>query len=558
MTLLIVLGAALYVPGLNWGLPALVSWSQDSIAGTRTLGAMETWPHHWMGRYPPWHYMVLSAAYRPVLSHWRSTGEITRDPVTGKEHWSPPHAPKIGMLLWVAGSISTAMAVGAGLALFFAARLAAAGDELAGLLAAIAFLCGAGFTYFAHLGNVDVPSVFWFSISFWFYTRLWSTNNMPSSVFTPNAGIAPRRPTLDAGLLGLFAALTVCTKDGWIGLYSGMAAALLLDHWRNARKSAESPVAALRIALLQPKWLAGLLAFATVFLIINAIPWNRAAFTDRLGGWLNPTAKDWVSREARHDSLGLAAETIRQAACAVGWPMLVALLASSLWLLMRRTRLAMLLFLPVASYYYIVIERINFVYERFLFAPLMLLGVAGGLAGAAMLRSRRLSTGPKVCLLLMILVPTLGYSVAVDLEMVHDSRYAAEDWFRNNAPPDASIGALTDDLRRFSPQFLPRVHELGFAAFPVHCRVEEFSRPQPTFLVLSGFDLMDFSESGQNCARELLAGSLGYEPVAVFRPKFLGSGASWLGLAGWGAPPPGKISPELTILRVRSGINSQP
>ena len=37
---IISLGLALYLPGLGWGLPGTVSWSQDTIAGVRTLGAV--------------------------------------------------------------------------------------------------------------------------------------------------------------------------------------------------------------------------------------------------------------------------------------------------------------------------------------------------------------------------------------------------------------------------------------------------------------------------------------------------------------------------------------
>lgn len=543
------LGAALYVPGLNWGQPALVSWSQDSIAGPRTLGAMETWPHHWMGRYPPLHYMVLAGAYQPVLQHWREIGEMTIDPQSGKQRWSPPHAPKVGLLLLIAGAVSAAMGIGTGLVLFFAVLRTTGGNAAASLLAATAFMSGAAFTYFAHLGNVDVPSVFWFSISLLFYVRLWESNGEPSVESGPSEFVSPRRPFLDAVWLGCFAALTVCTKDGWIAMYPGMAVALLLDRWNDAHKRGRTPAAALRSALLQPRWLAGLASFAVVFLLINAIPWNATAYTDRLRGWLSPTAQDWVSHETRLDSLSLAMETIRQAACAVGWPMLCALLVSAIWVMVRRARLALLLFLPIVIYYLIVIERVDFVYERFLFAPLMLLCVAGGLACTAMLHSPRLASGFKFGVIMVIFVPTLAYAWSVNLEMVHDSRYAAEDWFRKHAPADAAIGALTDDLQRFSPQYLPRLHEQGFATYPVLCRVEEFDRPQPEFLVLSSFDHQDFGTAGRDCAKELMDGLHGYKPVAVLRPAYLGTARSWLGLAGWMAPAPGKISPQVTIFQ---------
>ena len=61
-------GLSLFVPGLNWGLPSAASWSQDTIAGVRTIGPMHSWPDRWVGRYPPLQYAINRLAYEPLPS----------------------------------------------------------------------------------------------------------------------------------------------------------------------------------------------------------------------------------------------------------------------------------------------------------------------------------------------------------------------------------------------------------------------------------------------------------------------------------------------------------
>ena len=187
------IGLALYLPGLTWGLPGTDSWSQDTIAAFRTLGALEGWPGDWKGRYPPLQYLILGAAYKPLLYHWERTGQLTTDADSGRRALQPPHAAKVGSLILIARGISVLMGIAAGIGLWAATRRFLR-DDLAALLAAVALMIGATFTYFAHLGNVDVPSVCWFTWSVYFYARALDS-----------------RSWVDCAWLGLFAALGSCT-----------------------------------------------------------------------------------------------------------------------------------------------------------------------------------------------------------------------------------------------------------------------------------------------------------------------------------------------------------
>jgi len=528
--LIALFGLVLFLPGIRWGLPAVVSWSQDTIAGVRTLGAMDAWPQRWTGRYPPLQYIVLRVAYQPLIWHWQRTGRMSVDP-NGGRIFQPPHAPKIGALILVARFVTVGMAVGALVALWFATKVLT-NEPVAAGVGSMAFGCGAAFTYFSHLGNVDVPSLFWFTISLIFYFRAIAT-----------------RSIRDAVLLGFFGSLCISTKDNWAGMYPGMAVVLLACEWRFHRASFGAGRAAFR-AVLQWRWFAGLLVFFVPYYLLNGVYWDQKAWISRISALADAVEK---AQYRQPDPISLAVETALQAAGAVGWPMLAGMAAASIFAIAAAPRLAFILLVPCLSYYLLVISWIRFVYERFLLAPLVLGCVLVGIAVAAWLRHERTPMALRLALPSLVLLPTLGYAIAVDAEMITDSRYAAEAWFSNNVPRTSSIGALTGNLERLSPQYLPRLHELGYATFPVLAQRDSFERPQPDYLILSQYDHDDFDERQKDCVRDLLSAELGYEFVIAFRGRFLGTGSSWLSLAGWHAPPPGKISPTITVFRRFNG-----
>lgn len=531
---LILLGALLYLPSINWGLPGVVSWSQDSIAGFRTLGATAEWPGDWKGRYPPLHYLILRAAYEPVLRHWHSQGAADFDAARGQYRLHEPQAPKVGALILIARVISVLMGIGTGLAIYVGGRRRLK-DDWAGALAAGAFMIGADFTYFAHLDNVDVPSIFWFALSLIFFVRLLDEHLLR-----------------DAALLGLFGSLAIATKDGVAGVYPGLAICLLVERWRRGREleSAWSWPG----AVLQPHWVVGILCFALPYLLINGALHNWEAFATRLGYWLNPPPEALHAQQHTYGSQWeLMIAVVHYAASAVGWPMLAAMGAGLIYASFRDPRLALIAMLPGITYYLIVISSQGFVYSRFLFAPLVLMCLPLGFGARALLRKADWPIQARVMLLTLVALPTLGYAAAVDAELMTDSRYAAEAWFAEQVTPPSSVGAFAPGLEpTLRPQYLPRLHEAGYATYPVVMAREWFDRPQPEFLVVDGFTVEDFNMEQRKCLRALLNSELGYRVVALFEGRYIPPYRSWLAIAGWGTPNIGKVSPRLVILQQTS------
>jgi len=534
---IVALGIALYLPGIRWGIPGLVSWSQDTIAGFRTLGAVEDWPHDWKGRYPPLHYLILRAAYEPVLRHWNATAQRTIDPVSGKAELALPHPPKVGTLFLVAGLVSAAMAIAAGVGLR-AAALHFTNRSDVGLAAATFLMIGADFTFFAHLGNVDVPSICWFCWGLYFYARLLRS-----------------RGRIDAFFLGLFTAAATSTKDAVGAAYIGMAIVLWMteafDQYDRAREGLGK--AAWR-TLCVSRWWIGLAAFAAPYFFANGVFVNLEGFAGRIRYWAGLSSGDTLLRELRHeDYFALGVETVRQSASGIGWPMLAALIPALVYALRCHTRITLQCLVPAVAYYLIIIAPSRFVYARFLFPMFALAAIPFGMAAIAFLRNARIPLAARFVTTTLVLVPTIAYACAVDAEMNRDTRYAAEDWFRHNVPHETSVGAVTHaDIRRFKAQYLPRVHEMGYSTYPVPAAADAMRRPQPDYLILSQYDYEDFDETERKVADQLLAGEFDYVIAARFERTILGTGRSRLGMAGWSAPPPGKISPTITILRRRA------
>jgi len=421
--------------------------------------------------------------------------------------------------------VTVIMAAFAGLGIWAAARAFGA-DDLASGLATVAFLTGAAFSYFAHLGNVDVPSVCWFAWSLYAFALLLRTGAMRYAV-----------------LLGLFGGLAICTKDAIGGMYPGMAVVLVFSE--TLKRRLRNPLGRSLIgAVLQVKWLVGLAAFVVPYLLLYGVFSDPQAYLTRMNYWLNPAVETLHAKQLRYDGqFELLWACVRYAAGAVGWPMLVAMLIGCVYTMRSHRRLALALLVPVLGYYVIVICQINFVYSRFLFPPLVMMSILLGIMLSDLVHAARWSPLFRYAPVWLVFLPTFGSAWALDAEMITDSRYQAEAWFRENVPLSASVGAFS------KAQYLPRLHEMGYTTYPVEMVPTSFDRPQPEFLVLTEYNYEDYEDHRRACMQDLLGDRLGYERVAYFERSILGVGRSWLGLAGWGAPIPGKISPTLIVLQ---------
>lgn len=523
LLLLALISLKLNTWGLSWGMPSVVSWAPDTIAGSRTLFTVDKWPDRWPGHYPPLHFLVNQAAYWPVLSHWQDNGELAWDQSTGQPRLAPPMAAKIGLLVMISRVLTVLMSTGAVVVLALVAR-DLFGDPLSGLLAGLTLATCAEWVFFSHLGNLDVPHSFWLVLSLYAYVRACQTDRARWYV-----------------LLGLFAAFSTCTKDAVAGAYVGVAVMLAATRVIKHR-GAGQPLPRALLAAVHPKMLFALAAFLFPYVTIQGIWANPDGYISRLGFYLGGSGVSEFN-QAYQGQLWLAIESLAEAARGLGWPLLALMFAAAVYGLLRRSRQALLMILPALGYYLIVPANIHFVYARMLFPVYICLAVLVGGLCADWLRYRQLPAVIRIGSVALVFLSCVGYCAAVDLEMLNDTRARAERWLIRNVDTSHPLGVFSP------PQYLPRFSPDALHAVPLEMSPQTFASPGPAYLLLTSHNYDAFNQNQQQCLTRLLAGQSGFQVIASFSKQYLWPQRRWYALAGWGTRGAGKSSPDITVLR---------
>jgi hypothetical protein len=172
--------------GLWWGLPG--SWVAIEMKPQYVFEALSRhFSHGWFDAYPPVHFYLLTAAWSPMLL----LSFLDRTTFDGTLAYT--------VLVVCSRLLSVAMAAGM-VAAACVCGTRAFGPR-AGLFGAAIFALTAPFLYYAKTTNVDVPYLFWWSLSMVCYLRLLDTGR-----------------TRDYVLFAVAATLSVCTKDQAYGL----------------------------------------------------------------------------------------------------------------------------------------------------------------------------------------------------------------------------------------------------------------------------------------------------------------------------------------------------
>jgi hypothetical protein len=258
----------LHTVGITWGLPASDGWDDDGVAPRDFLvGAyMAFRPGHYF-TYPPLHLIVLSLLTFPatVLALFRSASLSPPDVIA-----EITRVPYMTTFAVVARLVTDLMAAGI---VFLAASIA---KELwgrrAGYWAASVTALNVVFTYYAHTSNLDVPYLFW---TFWSYLCL--------------VKAVLRHEPARLRACALLAVLAVATKDqAFAALLVTLPLAIglwfALDPWPRERRRA----IARRLALY------ALGAVALLGLIDGAMV-NPSGFAARMRFLTGPASQDHAS-----------------------------------------------------------------------------------------------------------------------------------------------------------------------------------------------------------------------------------------------------------------------
>ena len=131
---------------------------------------------------------------------------------------------------------------------------------------------------------------------------------------------------------------------------------------------------------------------------------------------------------------------------------------------------------------------------------------------------------------------------------MHDTRYDAEKWLKDNVKREDVIFALSQ------PAYAPRIHMLDvryqfISARPKNKEMIAKMKPIANYLVLTEKEFRMKSAFTPEFFEELLDGKHGYREVSRFSNKYLYPRKTIFGFAGWPRNRYNAISPEIIILK---------
>jgi 4-amino-4-deoxy-L-arabinose transferase-like glycosyltransferase len=463
--------------GVWWGLPG--KWVPIELLPEYVIGGLQQhFSHGWFDAYPPLHYFVLTAAMSPFMALSWCCGISLDDSYT--------------RMVLVNRLVS--VAAGAGIV----AAACAAGEHAfgrrAGLWAAGIMALTTPFVYYAKTANVDVPYLFWFSLSLVYYLR-----------------VLKGGPLRDYVLFATYATCSVCTKDQAYGLYLLAPIPIVVEIWRTNRRI-QQPRAWLHAVTDRRVWIAAAIS-VVLFAALQNLIFDWDGFKAHVGFITGGGSANFRVFEptfaGRRQLLMLTLDLTEQA---LGWPFAIAVLSGLAIALAHpeTRRAAVWLVVPIVSYYLTFIDVIMYNYDRFMLPVCLVLALFGGLAFDRLTATRKQRARAALAAAAALFAYTLLYAGAVDYLMIRDSRYQVDRWLKAHARPSDVVG--TTGQR----EYIPNLVGLNHADIP---DLETLNRVRPAYMLFNvdyGRAVPPDSDWGKMMQR-LEQGTAGYTLVARFR-----------------------------------------
>jgi hypothetical protein len=454
--------ALLFIAGIWWGLPSFRGWAADEVFPSRVLDGMQRlFSNGWHDVYPPFHYYVLAIFYAPFyLLHKLRLIDLRL------LSWST-------VLFYIARLVSVAMATATVYLVYKCGREIY--DHRSSVLAALISVFAVPYAYYAKLANLDVPYVFWFMLSVFFFLRILKTRRPRYYWFFTAAAV-----------------LAVCTKDQAYGLYVLAPPAILVADWRSRREAGQR--IGLFRAILDKRYLFLALSGIGLFTVVHNIAFNARGFADHVRLIVGPASKGYqVYPSSVAGQLGVLGQTLRHIQFSFGWPLLLACAAGVVMAALQPKKNARLLALLVfaASYYIFYIAVILYDYDRFNLPICLILSFFGGRALSVAWEHARKYPAPRGALAGLLLAYSFLYAASADIMMVADGRYAVERWMRANIPKDARLGVASP------PEYCPRLDDFRWTRLTLSLPALERLSPKPDYVLFVTAVSRRYAEDGQ-------------------------------------------------------------
>jgi 4-amino-4-deoxy-L-arabinose transferase-like glycosyltransferase len=478
LLLILLLSLVMNGVGIWWGLPGS-GWAPDEVAPSRVIAGLEQGlSQGWYVKYPPLHFYLLTLAYLPLLAlHW----------LTGLDL----HGAGVNTLLFYIGRfVSLLMGTSIVYIVYRCGREVF--DRRAALFSALISTLSVPFVFYSKTANLEIPFVFWFMLSLWFFLRILKAHRLGDYLLFTAAAV-----------------LSVCTKDQAYGFYVLMPLGIILSAFRQRKK--EGGGAALLSPIFNRKTLLSIALAVVLFVLIQNILFSPAVFQNHVGFITGPGSQRFqVYENTPAGHAGMLWSSLRYLRFALGWPMF-ALCALGLAVSIRARREAPLLFwllLPGLSYYIFFISVIRYNCVRFFLPLCLMLAFFGGRLLAGLLAPGRRLRALRLGGVGLLFLYTGLYAASGNIQMVFDARYKVERVLERSVPPDALVGLVG------SRMYLPRLEPFELTRRMKTLTRRTLQRLKPDYLLVNS----DFARiNSEKVYGRLREGKLGYRLVLRYR-----------------------------------------
>ena len=489
---LFALAIPLFVIGVWWGLPHWSGWAGDEMHPTQWPKALSFKAFNgWHTRYPPLHFAVLQGLSWPLRAAMQAAGTAQPD--------------RIVALIWFGRIVSLLLAFATvGLVYRVGCEIY---DRRSALCAAAILVCVAPYVYYAKMGNLDVPYIFWFTGSLLFYIRILKHHRLRDYV-----------------LFALLAAATVCTKDQAYGLYSLAPLPILWSlavQEKGGGGGTRNLLRGLGRALADRRFLAAAGTAALGFAVFQML-WNWQRFALHVRLLVGPMSDNYQDFENTPEGQGaLLSLFLRQIVFCLNPALACVCTAGVAWTLWRLVKkqggeepflLASLVFL-IVSYYATFLVLILFSYDRYILPIALLLAFPGGRLLGALLAPRGRLVALRRPAVAVLFAYSFLYAASVDARLLADSRYAVEAYVKEHAPSAAAAKSAVGVGRR---KHIPRFRWVLWAdALEKNGRL--LQRHRPAYVAINLTDIRHPQEL--DFYHRMVRGELGYRLVMLHRGK---------------------------------------
>jgi hypothetical protein len=531
--LLIVMGISLFLNllGFGWGKDGYVPWSPDSIEGEKAVKEIPNLFGTWTNKYPRLQFLIDGLCYMPFIHFWK-TNSI---PGQGSDNTSPSVLTQeqyntLATISRINIIILSALII---LWVYLIARFYYA-DSTAAFFASLSLAVTSVFVYYNHTSCVDIPSMFWITLGVYLLLKSVSGNKLFHHI-----------------MMAIAFACAGCTKDPMLFYTAAFALAYIVLRIGHLRKQGLDFKACL-LKLLNRNTCLAIGAFLFVFALLQGILFSPKAYWERMGVWVG-------GRGVKEFNYGfdgqwnLLTSTLWSFYWAIGWPLLV-LFFISLIVTSKKHWLfnLVVVIVPLILFYVLVSMRIHMSYIRYYLPVMGLLYLPVGIF-IAHLFTLKVKWLSRVSLLLVgaCYMLSMMYCFSIDMELIHDSRYQAAEWFKANVNKDTTVFSLIRypyglQLSKFG---YPKMDEW---AVPPLQDLQDNQDNLPEYIVLSNSNWLTIATpEAVEYKKALLEGTAGYSNAAEFRSKgFMSPRKNWLTIASWPIQSHfEEISPEIIVMQ---------